>query len=95
MKTRSIDVAAYLHLCGVEPDRIESHEQTRTSIFVYYETRELQMALENFADGAPVPAIRFAEARAEMKALGKSSAALEHYHRAVDDVLAQIRRRRL
>jgi hypothetical protein len=67
MKTRSIDLAAYLHICGVEPESITMDPKYHKREFTYLPSDMLTSAVEAFNRDAMVPVRAFSEARALMK----------------------------
>ena len=92
MKTRSIDLAAYLHLCGIEPADFTLDERFKVREFEYTRTPDLQRAVEAFDRGAMVPAKAYAEARAAMKSLSKRNGQpIKNQLRAFERARGQIR----
>jgi hypothetical protein len=93
MRTRSIDLAAYLHLCGIAPDEVRLDERFKVREFRFETSDLLRAAVVAFEDGtAMVPAKQYIEARAAMKALGprrKDHRAVENQRRALDSAVAQ------
>lgn len=69
MHTRSVDVAAYLHLNGIDPNEVRFDSAFKVREFRYRARPEVAAAMRAFDNGAMVPAKAFCEARATMKAL--------------------------
>lgn len=67
MHTQNVDLAAYLYLCGLEPERVEL--QRRLNTFHYRDTDYLQHAVQAYQHDAAVPVRAFCEARARMKSM--------------------------
>lgn len=96
MRTRSIDLAAYLDLCGIAPDEVRLDERFKVREFRFESSELLRAAVVAFENGsAMVPAKAYVEARARMKALGfrrKDHAAVQNQRRALDGAAAQTMR---
>ena len=69
MTTRSIDIAAFLHLCGVEPTNIAMIEAEANVREFTYDDVIAAPLVRAFMNNASVPVRAFAEARATMKGL--------------------------
>jgi hypothetical protein len=82
MRTINIDLAAYLHLAGIEPAATE--RQGRTITFTYADTRELVTAVAAFSSDALVPVRAFSEARHEMK---QTPNGVRHFRTAIEQAL--------
>jgi hypothetical protein len=72
MKTQDVDLAAYLHLCGIEPEkRTQSRTPLRNGHFLlewsYRRTEYLTTCIWAFQSDAVVPARSFCAARAFVK----------------------------
>lgn len=91
-----MDLAAYLHLSGMDPDDIEFFDARGgrpTRMFCYRDSEMLRDLVRAFDRGAMVPARAFAEARAEMKRATGSRRAPENTRAALDDARDQVERR--
>lgn len=67
MKTRSVDLAAWLLTQGIEPDEVTFDLRFHVKAFKYHGTNELRAAVKAFRRGATVPAIEFVRARNRAK----------------------------
>jgi hypothetical protein len=90
MRTYSIDLVAYLHLAGIEPDEVNDHRETfRKREFIYKRTPLLGPAIRAFDANAMVPVKAFAEARARVKTY-RNKKAVAYFNAAIDDAKQQV-----
>jgi hypothetical protein len=95
MNTRNIDLAAYLHLCGMDPVEVVQHTTAGGLEFRYRSTEFLQAAVQAYLHDAMVPVRGFCEARAKMKGLNPGRGkAVENFNRAVESACLQAGRGR-
>jgi hypothetical protein len=67
MTTQNVDLAAYLYLCGLEPEGVE--RRNGFNVFRYRDTEYVEHAVLAYQHDATVPVRAFCEARARMKSM--------------------------
>lgn len=92
MLTANVDIAAYLHLSGVEPKQVTWNNDVQGRMFHYEDTPMLKALMKAFDNGAMVPVKAFAEARAEMKGRPHDKK-VGNFRKAVSAALHQTRRK--
>lgn len=90
MQTRSVDVAAYLHMNGVDPVRVILDQRWKVRQFHYENTEMVRALVRAYDNGGMVPAKEFAEARSRVKRLGASKG-VHHKRGALERVKRQLR----